>query len=103
MAAVHESGEYGWRISIFSWFGTIWPFSVPQHEKKNLAGKQYRTDNEVISAVEDFFEDPDETVYTMGIQVLKHRWKKSVRTAGVTMLEEKKKINHIWSNLTTAS
>ena len=25
--------------------------------KTHLAGKQYRTDDEVISAVEDFFED----------------------------------------------
>uniref|UniRef100_A0A3Q0RHJ7 Mos1 transposase HTH domain-containing protein n=1 Tax=Amphilophus citrinellus TaxID=61819 RepID=A0A3Q0RHJ7_AMPCI len=32
--------------------------------KKHLAGKQYRTDDEVISAVEDFFEGQDESFYT---------------------------------------
>ena len=32
-------------------FSTIGQFSVPQHEK-HLAGKQYRTDDEVMSAVE---------------------------------------------------
>ena len=47
-------------------------FSVPQHEKKHLAGKQYRTDDDVISAVGDFFEDQDERFYTMGIQALQH-------------------------------
>ena len=37
--------------------------------KKHLAGKQYRrrTNDEVISAVEDFFEDQDESFYTTGI------------------------------------
>ena len=46
--------------------------------KTRLAGKQYQTDDEVISAVEDLFEDQDESLYTMGIQVLQHRWKKCV-------------------------
>ena len=40
--------------------------------KKHLAGKQYRTDDEVISAVEDFFEDQDESFFTTGIQVLQN-------------------------------
>ena len=39
---------------------------------------KYRTDNEVISAVEDFFEDQDESFYTTGIQALQHWWKKCV-------------------------
>ena len=45
---------------------------------KHSAGKQYRTDDEVISAVEDFPEDQDESRYTTGIQALQHRWKKCV-------------------------
>uniref|UniRef100_A0A3Q0SYF5 Tc1-like transposase DDE domain-containing protein n=1 Tax=Amphilophus citrinellus TaxID=61819 RepID=A0A3Q0SYF5_AMPCI len=36
--------------------------------KKGLAGKQYRTDDEVISAVEHFFDGQDESFYTTGIQ-----------------------------------
>ena len=40
--------------------------------KKHLAGKQYLTDDEVISAVEDFFKDQDESFCTTGIQVLQH-------------------------------
>ena len=46
--------------------------------KKHLAGKQYWTDDEVISAVEDFFKDQDESYYTTGIQALQHQWKKCV-------------------------
>ena len=56
----------GWSPSIFSWFGPVWLFSVPQHvnKQKNLAGKQYRTDDEFISAIEEFFEDQDESFCT---------------------------------------
>ena len=55
------------------------PDLTPSDYKKNhLAGKRYRTDDEVKSAVEDFFEDQDERLYTTGIQALQHRWKKSV-------------------------
>ena len=46
MAAVRDSGFEQVdqsSPSIFSWFGTIWLFPVPHHEKK-MAGKQYRTD-----------------------------------------------------------
>ena len=50
--------------------------------KKHSAGKQYRTDDEVVSAVEDFFEDEDESFHTTGIQALQHRWKKSVNRRG---------------------
>ena len=53
---------------------------------KDLAGKQYRTDDEVISAVEEIFKDQDESFFTMGIQALLGR---SVWTAGETMLKNK--------------
>ena len=53
-------------------------FLVP-NMKKHLAGKQYWTDHdEVISAVDDFFEDQDENFYSTRIQTLQHRWKKYV-------------------------
>ena len=46
--------------------------------KKHLARKQYWTDDEVISAVEDSFKDQDESFLTTGIQAPQHRWKKCV-------------------------
>ena len=33
-------------------------------------------------AVEDFFEDQDESFYTSGIQALQYRWKKCVDCRG---------------------
>lgn len=50
--------------------------------KKHLAGKRYQTDDEVISAVEDFFGDQDESFYSNGIKALQHRWKKCVDLRG---------------------
>ena len=49
--------------------------------KKHLAGKRYQTD-EVISAVEDFFGDQDESFYSNGIKALQHCWKKCVDLRG---------------------
>ena len=49
--------------------------------KKHLAGKRYETDD-VISAVEDFFEGQEENFYATGIRELQHRWKKCVDRRG---------------------
>ena len=38
--------------------------------KKCSAGKQYQTDDEIISTVEDSLEDQDESFYTTGTPVL---------------------------------
>ena len=38
--------------------------------------------DEVISAVEDFFEDQEKSFYTTGIQALQHQWKKCVDRMG---------------------
>ena len=51
--------------------------------KTHLAGKQYRTDDEVIAAVENFSRIMmSASVYTRGIQDLQHRWKKCVNRKG---------------------
>ena len=36
--------------------------------KKHIAGRHYRSDEEVISTVEEFFRDQDEGFYTKEIQ-----------------------------------
>ena len=41
--------------------------------KKHVAGKWYESDDDVISAVEDFFEGQEENFYVTGIQALQHR------------------------------
>ena len=50
--------------------------------KKHLAGKRYDSDDDVISAVEDFFEGQEENFYATGIRALQHRWKKCVDRRG---------------------
>ena len=50
--------------------------------KKHLAGKRYESDDDVISAVEDFFEGQEENFYATGIRALQHRWKKCVDRRG---------------------
>ena len=49
----------------------------PNMKQTHLPGKQCLTDDEVISAVEDFFEDQEESFNTTGIQALQHRRKKT--------------------------
>ena len=73
MAAVHDCGfelvdhpPYSPDLAPFDYF--LFP-----NMKKHLAVKQYRTDDEVIAAVEDFFKDQNESFYTTGIQALQQR------------------------------
>lgn len=48
--------------------------------KKELAGKHYANNNDVISAVE--FLDLQEDTFASGIQALQHRWHKCVDLQG---------------------
>ena len=50
--------------------------------KKHLAGKWYESDDDVIFAVEDFFEGQEENFYATGIRALQHKWKKCVDRRG---------------------
>ena len=59
--------------------------------KKHLAGKQYQTKDEVISAVDDPFKA--ESFDTTWFQVLQHHWKNVCGLQGRLCW----KINHIWS------
>ena len=45
---------------------------------KGIAGRHYRSDEEMIAAVKEFFKDQDEGFYTTRIQGLQHRWRKCV-------------------------
>ena len=77
----------GWSPSIFSWHGTIWLFSVPQHEKH--FGWEAVLDwwwDDICSW--GLFEDHDESFCTMGIQALQHRWKKCVDSMGDYIVEK---------------
>ena len=60
--------------------------------KKHLAGKRYESDDDVISAVEDFFKG-QENCYATAIRALQHRWKKCVDCRDY--------VEKCWSNLNT--
>ena len=55
IAAVCDWLWTDWSPSNILLFDPIWLFSVSQHQNKHLAGKYYWTNDEVISAGEDFF------------------------------------------------
>ena len=50
--------------------------------KKHLAGKRYESDDDIISAVKDFFGGQEENFYATGIRALQHRSKKCVDRRG---------------------
>lgn len=47
--------------------------------KKWLGGKKFDNNEEVIDAVNEYFEELDESHYKNGITTLKHRYEKCVR------------------------
>ena len=90
MAAVHECGFGLVDHSPYSPDLATSDYFLFPNMNKYKAGKQYIW-NGVISAVEDFSEDQDESFYTTKIQVLQHQWKKCVGPPGRLCW----KINHI--------
>lgn len=50
--------------------------------KKNLSGKKFQTDDEVKSAVNEFFDCMDKSFFFNGIKSLQHRWTKCVELRG---------------------
>ena len=66
--------------------------------RKHLAGKRYKSDDDVISAVEDFFESQEENFYVTGKLLCHSTDGRSVWTAEEIMLRNK---NLLCSNLNT--
>lgn len=50
--------------------------------KKSMAGKRYRSNEEVIAATEAYFEELPKTYYTEGLKKLEYRWEKCVDLQG---------------------
>ena len=50
--------------------------------KKWLGGKRFMTDDEVIQAVNSYFEDLDKSLYYSGVTALEHRWVKCIELNG---------------------
>lgn len=56
-------------------------FLFPQL-KKNLAGRRFESNEEVIAAVKDFFDTQDKSFYSEGMKKLEDRWMKCVELRG---------------------
>ena len=50
--------------------------------KKDLAGRHFTTDDEVMDAVDTYLQDRDSEFYNRGIKALQHRWRKCVDLKG---------------------
>ena len=50
--------------------------------KRELRGRIFESDDEVIAAVEEFFEEKNESYFTTGIQKLQDRWLRCVEKNG---------------------
>lgn len=50
--------------------------------KENLRGKKYGDDNEVMTAVNGWFEEQPENFFLKGIEALEHRWTKCIEVQG---------------------
>ena len=73
----------GWSSSIFTWFGTIWLFSVPQMRRtKNPHCWEAISDRSWGHICSWGLFEEDESFYSTGIQALKHLWKKCVSHRG---------------------
>jgi histone-lysine N-methyltransferase SETMAR len=50
--------------------------------KSELAGRRFETDDDVISAVETFFDYSDKSFFLTGLQMLEKRWTKCIEVEG---------------------
>ena len=60
-------------------------FHLFPNMKKDLAGKHSQDNDDVISAVRDYFDEQDEGFYKAGIKALPRCWQKCVDCQGSTL------------------
>ena len=46
--------------------------------KKNIRGRHFRSNEEVVAAVEEWVRDKDPVFFSSGLMALEHRWSKSI-------------------------
>ena len=67
--------------------------------KNHLAGTHFRSDDDIMAAVDDFFfAMQEETFYKEGIMGLQHRWQKFVALKGSTLKNNHKHLDY-WQPL----
>ncbi|UYV62568.1 hypothetical protein LAZ67_2001115 [Cordylochernes scorpioides] len=82
MAAIYDSGFELLPHAPYSPDLAPSDFHLFPHLKKSLAGIHFRSDEEVIDAVNPFFESLETSFFLEGITALEHRWKKCIDLKG---------------------
>jgi [histone H3]-lysine36 N-dimethyltransferase SETMAR len=57
-------------------------FYLFRHLKKNIKGRRFSDDNDVMNAVDDWFDEQSEDFFSQGIRELEHRWHKCISVEG---------------------
>lgn len=82
MAAIHDCGFELLSHPPYSPDLAPSDFHLFRHLKESLRGTAFEGDEDVISAVNQWFQDQDEKFFLEGVQALKHRWEKCVQLRG---------------------
>ena len=67
---------------VFTRSSTIWLFPFPKSEKQHVKGQRFHSNEDVISAVEEWFESHPKSYYAQGLLRVKERWQKCVDMQG---------------------
>ena len=82
MDAVEPNG-YGMGTAprLFSGLSSYWLFPIPKLEKE-YRGHHFRSNEEVVAAVEEWVSDKDPGFFSSGLMALEHRWSKCIILEG---------------------
>ena len=61
--------------------------------KKDMRGRQFRSDEEVVATVEEWFNGKDPDFFTSGLIALEHRWSKCIALEGNYIEKEEVDLN----------
>ena len=79
----HEAKEFLFAASHgFSWMGKVMLFFLFPSLKKHLKGQRFHSNEDVISAGEEWFESHPKSYYAQGLLKVKERWQKCVDMQG---------------------
>ena len=69
--------------------------------KKDIRGCYFRSDEEVVTAVEEWVNGKDPDFFRSGLMALEHRWSKCFTLEGNYIEREKVDLNHKYFRLVT--
>ena len=61
--------------------------------KKDIRGRHFRSDEEVVTAVEEWVNEKDPDLFSSGLMALEHRWSKCITLEGNYIEKEEVNLN----------